>query len=143
MTQKCISKKRKKYLHTAVLQIQKKKNLVPMVVVPCGEAVPCFRQAEVHLALLARNVCFLLDLAVVIAHFAVSLFWHLLRVVLQLFWYRVNWNVFIVEPKQVLDGLQNWHPRIFVGVVPDGPYYLRGEEEKEIPGSCELPCAAP
>lgn len=36
-----------------------------MVVAPCGEAVPGFCQAEVHLALMAHNVCFLLDLTVV------------------------------------------------------------------------------
>ncbi|KAM7300690.1 hypothetical protein ISCGN_016287 [Ixodes scapularis] len=64
-------------------------------------------------------------------------------VVLQLFWYRVNWkNVFIVEPKQLGDELQSVHPHIFVGVVTDSPYYFRGEEKKELPGSCKLSRAA-
>lgn len=56
----------------------KKENLVVVVFMPRNETVPGFCQAEVHLPLLAHNVCFSLHLVVAIAHFSVvSLLRHL------------------------------------------------------------------
>lgn len=108
-----------------------------MVVVPCGEAGPGFCQAEVHLALMA-DVCFLLDLAVVkhILQFDFFAFSECGAAVIlaqgQLEcrhsnWPCANWNE---DTKQLLDSLQNLHPREFAGIVTDNPYYLLGEEEK-------------